>query len=182
MLSGRDIVCFANDWSGDPLSKKHVMTRLAKRNRVLWVNSLGNRAPRASARDIKRIVEKLSKFASHLSAGPVEVAPNIHTITPLAIPNYRSNLARKVNELADFSKETDHCGGKFPVAADPGAVIAKEYDAPLVMAGKTVEGMSGRVSYVVSKDGKVVHTYDNLNPNDHVKETLAAVTKLNGGK
>ena len=100
MLTGRDIVCFANDWSGDPLSKKHVMTRLAKNNRVLWVNSLGNRAPRASARDMKRIVEKLGKFASHLTAGPVEVAPNIHTITPLAIPNYRSNLARKVNEVA----------------------------------------------------------------------------------
>jgi glycosyltransferase involved in cell wall biosynthesis len=100
MLTGRDIICFANDWSGDPLSKKHVMTRLAKNNRVLWVNSLGNRAPRASARDLKRIVDKLSKFASHLSAGPVEVAHNIHTITPLAIPNYRSNLARKINEVA----------------------------------------------------------------------------------
>ncbi|MGZ3441553.1 MAG: hypothetical protein ACXVDD_18665, partial [Polyangia bacterium] len=54
---GHDIVCFANDWSGDPLSKKHVMTRLAKKNRVLWVNSLGNRAPKASARDMKRIVD-----------------------------------------------------------------------------------------------------------------------------
>ncbi len=100
MLAGRDIVCFANDWSGDPLSKKHVMTRLAKKNRVLWVNSLGNRAPRASARDMKRIVDKLGKFAAHLTAGPVEVAPNIHTITPIAIPSYRSNLARRVNEVA----------------------------------------------------------------------------------
>lgn len=100
MFVGRDIVCFANDWSGDPLSKKHVMTRLAKNNRVLWVNSLGNRAPRASARDMKRIVDKLGKFAAHLSAGPQQVAPNIHTITPIAIPNYRSNLARKVNEVA----------------------------------------------------------------------------------
>ncbi|HEX8953152.1 MAG TPA: glycosyltransferase [Polyangia bacterium] len=100
MLAGRDIVCFANDWSGDPLSKKHVMTRLARKNRVLWVNSLGNRAPRASARDLRRIVGKLGQFASHLGAGPVAVAPNIHTITPLAIPSYRSRLARKINELA----------------------------------------------------------------------------------
>jgi glycosyltransferase involved in cell wall biosynthesis len=99
-FEGRDIICFANDWSGDPLSKKHVMTRLAKKNRVLWVNSLGNRAPRASTRDMMRIVDKLTKFAGYLSEGPVEVAPNIHVITPLAIPSYSSAWARKVNEVA----------------------------------------------------------------------------------
>src|ERR1700760_4347462 len=70
-LVGRDIVCFANDWSGDPLSKKHVMTRLAKHNRVLWVNSLGNRAPRATARDLGRIFDKLKKLAGQLTTGPV---------------------------------------------------------------------------------------------------------------
>src|SRR5881394_3716023 len=89
-FENRDIVCFANDWSGDPLSKKHVMTRLTKKNRVLWVNSLGNRAPRASTRDMMRIVDKLTKFANYLSEDPVEVAPNIHVITPLAIPSYSS--------------------------------------------------------------------------------------------
>jgi glycosyltransferase involved in cell wall biosynthesis len=98
-LEGRDLVCFANDWSGDPLSKKHVMTRLAQRNRVLWVNSLGNRAPRASARDLRRIVDKLGKFASQLGARPTEVAPNIHVITPLALPNYRSRWAAQLNRL-----------------------------------------------------------------------------------
>lgn len=98
-LVGRDIVCFANDWSGDPLSKKHVMTRLAKHNRVLWVNSLGNRAPRATARDLGRIFDKLKRFAAQLTAGPVEVAPNIFTITPLAVPSYRPGWARSVNEI-----------------------------------------------------------------------------------
>src|SRR5262245_41745666 len=83
----RDIVCFANDWSGDPLSKKHVMTRLARRNRVLWVNSLGNRAPRASTRDLGRIADKLTKFARHLTEGPIEVAPHIWAMTPIAVPN-----------------------------------------------------------------------------------------------
>jgi glycosyltransferase involved in cell wall biosynthesis len=98
-FENRDIVCFANDWSGDPLSKKHVMTRLARRNRVLWVNSLGNRAPKASTRDMKRILDKLGKFAGQLTQGPVEVAPNIFVITPLAIPNYHSPSARRVNEF-----------------------------------------------------------------------------------
>src|SRR5581483_377618 len=82
-LEGRDIVCFANDWSGDPLSKKHVMRRLARRNRVLWINSLGNRSPRASARDLKRIVDKLQRFAG----GLYQVEPNIHVLSPLAVPS-----------------------------------------------------------------------------------------------
>src|SRR6266542_857644 len=75
------------------------MTRLAQRNRVLWVNSLGNRAPRASARDLGRIVHKLGGFATQLGAGPAEVAPNIHVITPLAVPNYRSRWAAGVNRF-----------------------------------------------------------------------------------
>jgi glycosyltransferase involved in cell wall biosynthesis len=99
MLAGRDIVCFANDWSGDPLSKKHIMTRLALRNRVLWVNSLGNRAPRANARDLTRILDKLRRFAAELAVGPVPVADNIFAITPLAVPSYRSELARAINQL-----------------------------------------------------------------------------------
>src|SRR5581483_2266104 len=94
-LEGRDIVCFANDWSGDPLSKKHVMRRLARRNRVLWINSLGNRSPRASARDLKRIFDKLQRFAG----GLYQVEPNIHVLSPLAVPSYRSPLMRRVNEV-----------------------------------------------------------------------------------
>jgi glycosyltransferase involved in cell wall biosynthesis len=99
-LVGRDIICFANDWSGDPLSKKHVMRRLAKHNRVLWVNSLGNRAPRATARDLGRIADKLIKFAKQLDGNLVEAEKNIHVLAPLAVPNYKSKLWRKVNELA----------------------------------------------------------------------------------
>src|SRR3954464_3469703 len=94
-FENRDIVCFANDWSGDPLSKKHVMTRLAKRNRVLWGNSLGNRAPRASGRDLKRIFDKLQRFAG----GLVQVDENIHVLSPIAVPNYRSSFMRRVNEM-----------------------------------------------------------------------------------
>lgn len=139
------------------------------------------------------------KLSDALKKGPVVVYffPAAHTqgcnleahLFSEAIDDFKKQKATvigvtagKVSELADFSKETEHCGGKFPVAADPGAVIAKQYDAPLVMAGKTMEGMSGRVSYVVAKNGTIVHAYNNLNPNDHVKETLGAVTKLNGGK
>lgn len=82
--------------------------------------------------------------------------------------------AGNISELADFSKETEHCGGKFAVAADEGARIAKQYDALLKMR----PGWSDRTSYVIAPSGKIVHAYSALSPNQHVKETLDAVAAL----
>src|SRR3990172_12017688 len=62
MIQGYDIICFSNDWDADPLSKKHIMQRLATHNRVLWVNSFGMRTPTASARDFKGNAKKLWGF------------------------------------------------------------------------------------------------------------------------
>ena len=82
--------------------------------------------------------------------------------------------AGNVDQLADFSKETEHCGGKFPVAADTGAKIAKDYDAILSQKPE----WSYRTSYVIAPSGWIVHVYSDLNPNKHVQETLDAVTAL----
>jgi peroxiredoxin Q/BCP len=82
--------------------------------------------------------------------------------------------AGNVDQLADFSRETEHCGGKFPVAADPGAKIAKQYDAILAQKPE----WSNRTSYVISPSGSIVHVYSDLKPNQHVKETLDAVKAL----
>src|SRR5580658_406156 len=43
-----------------------------------------------------------------------------------------------VDQLAAFSTETEHCSGKFPVAADPTNAISKNYDATLAFGVKTV--------------------------------------------
>jgi hypothetical protein len=96
-FAGRDIVCFSNDWDGDPLSKTHVMRILARRNRVLWVNSLGNRSPRATASDLARMAKKLRDAAGSLARGPVEVEPNLHVLAPLYVPAYGSAAVRAAN-------------------------------------------------------------------------------------
>lgn len=92
-LRGRDIVVFSNDWDGDPLSKVHIMRILSRDNRILWVNSIGNRAPRANAHDAKRILTKLKTFTD----GIREVEKNIFVLAPLAIPFYGNELVRKAN-------------------------------------------------------------------------------------
>jgi peroxiredoxin len=82
--------------------------------------------------------------------------------------------AGNIDQLAAFSTETEHCSGRFPVAADPTLAIAKSYDATLAFGPKTV---SNRTSYVIAPDDTVLLSYTNLDPNDHVTQTLGAVTK-----
>lgn len=92
-LQGRDIVCFSNDWDGDPLSKTHIMRILSRRNRVLWVNSIGNRAARATASDAARIWKKLRDAARGLT----EPEPNLHVLAPVYVPAYGSEAVRRLN-------------------------------------------------------------------------------------
>src|SRR5436305_1840808 len=92
-LTGRDILCFSHDWTGDPLSKTHLMRLLARDNRVLWVNSIGYRTPSVNRRDIGRAWKKLMAARQPLR----EVEPNLFVLNPLAIPAYGLTAARIVN-------------------------------------------------------------------------------------
>ena len=93
-LRGRDIVCFSHDWTGDPLSKTHLMRVLAKDNRILWVNSLPNRMPTASGKDVSRLFRKLKSFTEPVR----EVERNIFVLNPLAIPAYGSDAIVSLNQ------------------------------------------------------------------------------------
>ncbi len=95
MLSGRDIICFANDWQADPLSKKHLMVRLAKTNRILWINSLHNRKPRLTRKDTRRVIQKVREFLR----GLVCLHPNIWILTPLYVPFLRFARVRRLNRF-----------------------------------------------------------------------------------
>ena len=137
-----------------------------------------------------------SHLAEALKSGPVVVYffPSAHTkgcnleahLFSEAADQFKAQgatligvTASKTGELADFSKETEHCAGRFPVAADPDARIAREYDTRLTMAGMTMPmNLSGRTSYVIAPNGKVAFAYSNLDPSDHVNQTLAAVKSL----
>ena len=96
VLRGSDIVCFSQDWTGDPLSKTHLMRLLARDNRILWVNSIGSRTPTVSRQDLGRALRKLRAFSLRV-ANP---EPNIFVLSPLALPFYGSRLARWLNAVA----------------------------------------------------------------------------------
>lgn len=131
------------------------------------------------------------KLADALKKGPVVVYffPAAHTpgcnleahLFSVAIDQFEAQgvtvigvTAGNVDELSEFSKETEYCAGKFPVAADPGAKIARQYDAILT----TKPEWSSRTSYLISPSGSITHAYTDLNPDKHVKEMLDAMKAL----
>ena len=72
VLRGRDILCFSHDWTGDPLSKTHLMRCLSRDNRVLWVNSIGYRTPTVSKADVSRAFKKLAAAAQPIRESGAE--------------------------------------------------------------------------------------------------------------
>ncbi len=93
-LQGRDIVCvgFA-DWDTELWTNQHhLMSRLARDNRVLFVESLGLRRPQLAGRDLRRIARRLRRGLR----GPRAV-DGLHVLSPLVLPLHRSRLARALN-------------------------------------------------------------------------------------
>ena len=135
------------------------------------------------------------KLADALKRGPVVVYffPAAHTpgcnleahLFSEAIGKFKAAHATVIgvtagntDQLAAFSTETEHCGGKFAVAADPGAKIAAQYDAIL---DKKPE-WSNRTSYAIAPDGTIAAVHSDLNPNLHVKAMLDAVAAIEAKK
>jgi glycosyltransferase involved in cell wall biosynthesis len=93
-LTGRDIVCvgFA-DWDSElRTNQHHLMSRLARENRVLFVESLGLRQPQLSSKDLSRIVRRLKRGLS-----PPREVDGLHVLSPLVIPLHRYGVVRALN-------------------------------------------------------------------------------------
>jgi glycosyltransferase involved in cell wall biosynthesis len=91
-----DILCFGSadfeerNW----VNAQHLMWRLAERHRVLYINSLGLRAPHTSARDLRKIARRLRA----LTRGPVapDLRRGLQVLSPLNLPPTRSGLTAAV--------------------------------------------------------------------------------------
>jgi glycosyltransferase involved in cell wall biosynthesis len=93
-LRGRDIVCvgFA-DWDTELWTNQHhLMSRLARENRVLFIESLGLRRPQLAGRDLARIGRRLRRGLQ-----PARSVDGLQVLSPLVIPLHGSRLARQLN-------------------------------------------------------------------------------------
>jgi peroxiredoxin len=98
-----------------------------------------------------------------------------------AVPQFKAAGATVIGMSADdvatlqkFSAQ--ECAGKFAVASAGPKVIAG-YDVAL---GRQIKGreVTKRTSYVIDRQGRIAHVHDDMNPAEHVAQTLAAVRAL----
>jgi glycosyltransferase involved in cell wall biosynthesis len=93
-LRDRDIVCvgFA-DWDTELWTNQHhLMSRLARDNRVLFIESLGLRRPQLAGRDLARIARRLRRGLS----GP-RTRDSVRVLSPLVLPLHSNRVVRALN-------------------------------------------------------------------------------------
>lgn len=99
-MAAADLVVFGEDWGRHPSSTQHLMLRLKEKRRVLWINSIGMRRPRLSARDIRRGIDKVLAMASRQSGGGSAPPPRgINVVSPFALSWPGSRAAYRANRL-----------------------------------------------------------------------------------
>jgi glycosyltransferase involved in cell wall biosynthesis len=93
-LSDLGIIYFGNDWAAENrTSSHHVAARLSERAPLLYVETPGLRAPKASGRDFRKLFRKLRQSVRR----PRRIGPQAWHITMPQIPFRRLPLAGKLN-------------------------------------------------------------------------------------
>lgn len=91
---GLTVLYFGNDWAAENRTSSHQIARwLAKRHRVFYLECPGLRAPKGTARDLKKIWAKLARFFR----GPRATPEGLHVWTLLQLPLHRYRLVRWLN-------------------------------------------------------------------------------------
>jgi len=90
-------VYFGNDWFAENrTSSHHVAQRLARRTNVLYIDTPGLRAPKATGRDLRKIRRKLLQAA----ARPRQVADRLWHVSMPQVPFRRVPAINRLNRAA----------------------------------------------------------------------------------
>ncbi len=122
--SARVFVAVGPDWGRHPCSLAHVLGVVAREEPVIWINSIAQRAPTLSRRDVKRaahkVVAALRQRGSRHEGGPFVVHPR-------AVPYHQFATVRSVNGWL-MARQLRPILARYPdhrlvlVAANPAAV------------------------------------------------------------
>lgn len=98
MLKGEDILCISTaDWDNINgwTNKQHIMSRLSKANRILYIESLGLRQPTIKKKDILRILKRLKDWFK----GARRINENLFVYSPIILPVHKIKVVQKINHL-----------------------------------------------------------------------------------
>jgi len=98
------LLVFSDDWGRHPSSCQHLVRNLLDRYPVLWVNTIGTRAPRLDMQTFRRVTEKMwqwgsrkSKVSETLDSSVNVRHPNLSVINPKMWPWFGSSRDRRLN-------------------------------------------------------------------------------------
>lgn len=93
-LAGRSIVCIGTaDWASSLwTNQQHLMSRLARDNRVVFTESQGLRRPTLAGRDVSRILRRL-----RTGLRPPRMLDGVWVVSPLVLPAHGSRHVRGAN-------------------------------------------------------------------------------------
>ena len=95
-------IVFGEDWGSHPSSTQHLFNHIARKDEVIWVNSMGLRCPKVSSHDIARAANKLKgMFERRPIAAQIDKVEKQHPaviIEPRTLPLYQSKTARRFNQ------------------------------------------------------------------------------------
>jgi glycosyltransferase involved in cell wall biosynthesis len=96
LLKDHNIICIASaNWDAvNWVNVQHIMSRLARENRILYVESFGLRPPSAKRQDLRRILRRVTNFLIGINM----VSDNIYLFSPVIVPYHGYRLARWINK------------------------------------------------------------------------------------
>jgi glycosyltransferase involved in cell wall biosynthesis len=98
MNSDYEIIVFSDDWNGLPFSCKHLIKHFLPQTPVIWVDTIGLRAPKLNLYDIRRSFQKLAGWLAprRLTTLP-DMPANLRILDPFQLPYNHYTLIRNLN-------------------------------------------------------------------------------------
>lgn len=94
-------VCCSNDWGGHPASLLHVFALIAREYPVIWINSIGQRTPQFTRRDVGRVFRKLRAMgARRQTRENADAGKPLAVVEPRILPLHRYPWVRHFNGFA----------------------------------------------------------------------------------
>ena len=95
-----DWLIFGDDHGAHPSTTQHLVARFPLTDRVVWVDSIGMRAPRLTTADLRRVTGRLraiGRRSQKAKAATSRLGPSLRVVRPTVAPWHDSRLARAVN-------------------------------------------------------------------------------------
>jgi glycosyltransferase involved in cell wall biosynthesis len=164
LLEGATILVFADDWGLHPSSAQHLFRRFLGRNRVVWIETVGLRLPRLTARDARKVLRKIGAWSGFArgegganggarpDAAAAAPRPEVRDLPLLPLPLGRAaraanaRLLRRAVRAAAADDETPFLVTTLPLTADLlGALPGATFVYYLVDDYASWPGLGGRL-------------------------------------